>query len=51
MLYRLVFSILNVLQPNEKYERAIKACDNLGKVYEANKAKFAEKREGLRQEV
>ena len=42
MLYRLVFSILNVLQPNEKYERAIKACDNLGKVYEANKAKFAE---------
>ena len=28
MLYRLVFSILNVLQPNEKYERAIKACDN-----------------------
>ena len=25
MLYRLVFSILNVLQPNEKYERAIKA--------------------------
>ena len=42
MLYRLVFSILNVLQPNEKYERAIKACDNLGKVYAANKAKFAE---------
>ena len=42
MLYRLVFSILNALQPNEKYERAIKACDNLGKVYEANKAKFAE---------
>lgn len=43
MLYRLVFGILNVLQPSEKYERAIKCCDALAKVFEVNKAKFAER--------
>ena len=42
MLFRLVFGILNVLSPNEKYERAIKCCDELGKVFAANKEKFAE---------
>ncbi|MDO4483813.1 MAG: SIS domain-containing protein [Clostridia bacterium] len=47
MLYRLVFGILNVLQPNEKYERAIKCCDNVGAVFAANKALFAERAEAF----
>lgn len=43
MLFRLVFSILNALQPNEKYERALKCCENLGKVFAASKAVYAER--------
>lgn len=43
MLYRLVFGILNVLHPDEKYERAIRCCDALDKVFAVNKEKFAEK--------
>lgn len=43
MLYRLVFSILNVFEPNEKYERAVKCCDQLGKVFAASKAVYAER--------
>ena len=47
MLFRLVFGILNVLQPNEKYERAIRCCDALHEVFEANKAKFASRAEAF----
>lgn len=38
MLYRLVFSVLNVLSPNERYERAVKCVDGLGKLVEKNRA-------------
>lgn len=41
MLFRLIFGVLNILQPNEKYERAIQCCDNLDKVFKTNKAMFA----------
>ena len=43
MLFRLLFGVLNILQPNEKYERAIKCCDNLAKVFNVNKALFADR--------
>lgn len=41
MLYAVVFGILNAIQPNEKYERAIKCVDNLPKLFAANKEKYA----------
>ncbi len=40
ILYRLVFSILNLLQPNEKYEKAIESIEALPSVIEANCAKY-----------
>ena len=41
MLFRVVFGVLNALTPNEKYERAMKACDKLDEVFRINKEKFA----------
>jgi fructoselysine 6-phosphate deglycase len=41
MLFRVVFGVLNVLQPCEKYERAIKACDELDRLFRINMEKFA----------
>ncbi len=38
MLYRLVFNILNILNPNPKYEVAIAYCDKLDEVFKTNKA-------------
>lgn len=37
MLYRLVFSVMNILSPNERYERAVKCVDALGDVIARNK--------------
>lgn len=43
ILYRLIFGILNALQPNEKYSQAIASVENgLHNVYERNKAKILE---------
>ncbi|MDO4356571.1 MAG: SIS domain-containing protein [Clostridia bacterium] len=41
MLFRLVFGVLNILRPDEKYERAVACCDKLGEVIAVNKQKFA----------
>ena len=41
MLFRVVFGVLNVLQPCEKYERALKACDELDRLFRVNMEKFA----------
>jgi fructoselysine 6-phosphate deglycase len=38
MLYRLIFGILNVLSPNERYQRAILCVDALDEVFAKNKA-------------
>lgn len=43
MLYRLVFGILNALNPNEKYERAIRNIDEMETLVPANRKKFAER--------
>lgn len=40
VLYKLVFGILQALQPNEKYKRALSALDKIEKVYKANMDKF-----------
>lgn len=37
MLYNLIFNILNVVNPNEKYLRAVKCLNSLQRVFEANK--------------
>lgn len=37
MLYNLIFSMLNVVNPNEKYTRAVKSINNLHRVFELNK--------------
>lgn len=37
VFYTLVFSILNVLDPNEKYERVLKQLNNLEKLFESNR--------------
>ena len=41
MLYRLVFGILNIVAPNEKYQRIISSVDNLQKIYDTNREKTA----------
>ena len=41
MLFRVAFGVLNALQPCEKYERAVKACDVLDETFRVNKEKFA----------
>ena len=41
MLFRVAFGVLNALQPCEKYERAVKACDALDETFRVNKEKFA----------
>lgn len=40
-LYALVFHILNELQPNEKYVRALKCVDKLPKVFQKNVEKYS----------
>lgn len=38
MLYRVVFHVLNILNPNEKYERALKSVEALDTVIATNRA-------------
>ncbi|QUI22875.1 SIS domain-containing protein [Vallitalea pronyensis] len=41
ILHALVFGMLNVLQPNEKYERACQAIDKMDEIFKANIEKYA----------
>lgn len=43
VLYRLIFMLLDAIQPNEKYQRALKALDGLDDVYNHNVAAFADR--------
>ncbi len=42
MLYRLAFGILNVVSPNEKYERLVSSVDKVNDIFEVNRAKYAD---------
>lgn len=43
ILHCLVFNILNVIQPSEKYERACKAIDKMDGIFKANIGKYSSK--------
>ncbi|HJF32652.1 MAG TPA: SIS domain-containing protein [Sporosarcina psychrophila] len=42
MFYTLIFELLNVLSPNEKFSRVVKQLPNLGKLIETNTQLFSE---------